>query len=70
MQCYLVLPQCFFCLCGDSVSFVFALDAGTLAVLSGPLCQIASLSSFKGARFFFGAEAEISIVMCDLLARL
>lgn len=48
----------------------FALDAGTLAVLSGPLCQIASLSSFKGARFFFGTEAEISIVMCDLLARL
>lgn len=33
-------------------------------------CQILSLICFKGARFLFGAEAELSIVMCDLLARL
>lgn len=33
-------------------------------------CQILSLSCFKGARFLFDTEAELSIVMYDLLARL
>lgn len=33
-------------------------------------CQILSLICFKGATFLFGTEAELSIIMCDLLARL